>query len=397
MVRGSTAFELLRLPESVTPSLYVVGMLLTSQERVDSFKAELYEINARISQLQARQLTLLNQLERSGVARAEGARSMVDWTATTMDVTPATARQHVTAANLMYRKDPLLFEDLEAGRITLDRATATLRLMSADAPMGVVDRSRELDLSQVNRLTHRFRRISRKDEAHAFADRYFTIQPSLDNSRWSGRFELPAVEGQIVDQAIAAKTDGLHRQPGADHYTRGQLQADALVMISQDSLARDADGGGGGSQIATTIFVDIDRANDTAGELGAELAFGPRVGPAVLEEVLCSGSVRLVGLENGEPIVTSQSASAISPAVRDFVAWRDGRCTVAGCTSRYRLQPHHVKHRAHGGGHGPGNLATLCWFHHHVAIHHTGFTLHADDPPECRRLIPPNRSHDPPW
>lgn len=110
--------------------------------------------------------------------------------------------------------------------------------------------------------------------------------------------------------------------PGGEYYTRNQLQADALVMISQDSLEDKTTTGAGGG-FGGTVFVDLERANGSGGELGAELQYGPRVGPNVLEEILCGGSVQLVGLENGKPIITSQSASAIPPSVRKFVAWRD--------------------------------------------------------------------------
>ncbi|MCP4308454.1 MAG: DUF222 domain-containing protein, partial [bacterium] len=342
-----------------------------------------------------RQLVLINQLHRAGVARENGARSMVDWVASTMDISHSAAKQLVDAANRMYRTDPFLFEQLESGEITFDRAMAALQLMAADAPEGVVDKSFELDLTAVNRLTNQYRRISRKDEQQTFSDRHFTIQPSLDESRWSGHFELPAVEGAIVDEAIAVRADELRRQPGGEHFTRNQLQADALVMISQDSLGADTSTAPAGG-IDATVFIDLDRADNTGGELGAELQCGPRVGPNVLNEILCGGTVRLVGLSEGRPVVASQSTSTIPPAVRQFVAWRDKGCTVAGCHSRYRLQPHHIRHRTHGGDDDPANLATLCWFHHHVAIHQSGFTLNPHDPPNSRRLTRPNRGHDPP-
>jgi hypothetical protein len=52
--------------------------------------------------------------------------------------------------------------------------------------------------------------------------------------------------------------------------------------------------------------------------------------------------------------------------------------------------------RHNGGDHDPDNLATLCWFHHHVAIHGAGFRIEPSGPPGCRRLIRPYRGHDPP-
>ncbi|MGA9596958.1 MAG: DUF222 domain-containing protein [Acidimicrobiia bacterium] len=369
-------------------------MLFTDPDLVTDFKTELAENSAEIARLEARRLTLLNQLQRAGAAEAGGARTMVDWTATTLDVTHRHAQQLVAAANNLCRKDPYLFEQLEDGEISFDRAMTTLTLMGADAPMGVVDLSLDLDLAAVNRLINQYRRITHKDEQQAFNDRHFSIQPTLDNSMWRGSLELPAVEGSIVDQAIAAKADELRQLPGGDHYTRSQLNADALVMISQDSLTNNEEATSGG--VAATVFVDLDRANGTGGELGVELQYGPRVGPNVLDEVLCGGTVRVVGLEDGQPVVTSHAASAIPPAMRDFVAWRDKGCVVKGCHSRYRLQIHHIKHRAHHGDHDPSNLAVLCWFHHHIAIHQTGFSIDVSDPPSCRRLIPPGHGSDPP-
>jgi len=100
-------------------------MLFTDPELVTDFRAELAETKAEISRLRARQLTLLNQLQRAGVAEADGARSMVDWTATSLDVNYSTAQQLVDAANRMYRTDPYLYEQMEDGEISFDRAMTT--------------------------------------------------------------------------------------------------------------------------------------------------------------------------------------------------------------------------------------------------------------------------------
>ena len=152
-------------------------MLFTDSTLVSDFKAELAETSSKLSQLQARQLVIINQLQRAGVAGEDGSRSMVDWTASAMDISHHAAKQLVDAANRMYREDPYLFEELEAGNITFDRAMATMRLLGANVPEPVVDRSFELDLTAVRRLVHQYRRISRKDEQQTFSDRHFVIQP----------------------------------------------------------------------------------------------------------------------------------------------------------------------------------------------------------------------------
>jgi len=137
-------------------------MLFADPTLVSTFKEELDELSMQMARIHARVLVILNQLHRAGVAGRDGARSMADWTATTLDITHAAALQLVNAANRLYRTDPFLFEELEKGNITFDRAMETLRLECTDAPYRVVDKSLDLDLTAVNRLIHQYRRLTRK-------------------------------------------------------------------------------------------------------------------------------------------------------------------------------------------------------------------------------------------
>lgn len=83
-----------------------------------------------------------------------------------------------------------------------------------------------------------------------------------------------------------------------------------------------------------TVFVDAALAGETNGEAGAALAAGPRVGPAVLERILCEGAIQVVAVADGVPVVASAATRTIPPAIRRFVLWRDGGCVADGCRSR---------------------------------------------------------------
>ena len=83
-------------------------MFFTDTSLVEDFETELLEIKATTTRLQARQLVILNQLERARVPQRDGARSMAEWTATTLDVTAGTAKELVAAANRI-GLDPWLF------------------------------------------------------------------------------------------------------------------------------------------------------------------------------------------------------------------------------------------------------------------------------------------------
>jgi hypothetical protein len=211
---------------------------------------------------------------------------------------------------------------------------------------------------------------------------------------------LPGFEGQIVMGALEQRADEFPETGDRHRAARGTRLADALVSIAQDSVDGVApDGtttGNSASDPLVSVFVDASLAAATNGETGGEIAVGPRVGPATLERILCGGKVQVIGVAGTSPVWSTRSGRAIPPAIRRFVLHCDGGCVIDGCPSRYRLQPHHVREWSDGGSHDPENLATLCWYHHHVAIHGEGFTIDPGSRPHRRRLQPPVRGPDPP-
>ncbi len=361
---------------------------------VSEMEVELLELEEKVSEMRCRQLVLVNELDKVNIAASTGCRSSAEWVAARLDLGRSTASDLVFAARRLAKHRPINFH-LAEGHISFDRAVATMRLAKAGADEATLKHSESLDLAGVGRLTCRQRRISRRDERDVFVERFVSVQPTLDGS--SGRISarLPGIGIRIFEQALYARADELRALPGGEAFTRGQRQADALVALAMDSLDRNGDIEGS-SDSSVSIFVDLDRANGTGGEMGCEVEYGPRVGPNTLDELLCTGSAQIIGLENGTPVVISQAARAIPPAVRRLVAARDGGCTIAGCTSRYRLEPHHIRLRSNGGSHDPENLTTLCWFHHHVAIHQQGFHIDPDSPPLRRRLMRTRAGPDPP-
>ncbi|HZJ47718.1 MAG TPA: DUF222 domain-containing protein [Acidimicrobiia bacterium] len=362
----------------------------------DEMVERLRQVEAEISDLRCEQAVLINELDKLNVAGSTGHRSINEWLSAELDMSKAITSEMVFAGRHLAKYRPINFR-LTDGDITFDRAVATMRLADAGADEATLVHSESLDLAAVRRLTARQRRITRRDERQVFADRFVSVRPTLDGTSRRVVGDLPGMDGHRFEQALYARADELRRLPGGELFTRGQLQADALVAMAIDSLGRSSDGNGespaGGS---VTVLIDLDEANRTGGEHGCEIEYGPRVGPDVLEELLCTGSVQVVGLQNGTPVVTSQATKAIPPAVRRFVAQRDGGCTISGCTSRYRLEPHHITARVRGGTDDPENLTTLCWFHHHVAIHQQGFRIDPDTPPFKRRLVRARTGHDPP-
>ncbi|MEA2003102.1 MAG: HNH endonuclease [Actinomycetota bacterium] len=372
---------------------------------IDTLERELIARERLITRLRCEQTELLRILDVAQVHHMDGAATLREWTRARVDVSDSLARDLVDAAKAI-SEQPGLVEAADAGELSFDRLVATSRLVASGADDDTVKQSFGYDLSGVGRLRTRHRRLSRRSETDIFADRYLSLQESLDGSRGRLHGELPGFEFRILGKALEERADMFGDLPGP-RVGRPQRLADALVSISQDSFEPPAESTtsdtagpaptGTRSEPLATVFVDATVAGETHGEAGAEVAYGPQVGPQTLERILCTGKVQVVGLVDGRPVSISNAARDIPPAIRRFVAWRDGGCTIEGCRSRYRLQPHHIRHREHDGDHDPDNLTTLCWYHHHVAIHGMGLELDPDSPPQCRRFLRTSqRRPDPP-
>lgn len=196
--------------------------------------------------------------------------------------------------------------------------------------------------------------------------------------------------GKIVADTLDEVADGLPGPPAGHRESRATRRADALFLLCD----RRGETTGGG-QVNTTVFVDA----TSSAHPSAWIASGPRVGPDTLGRLLCESAIDVVALTaDGEPFRVGNATTAIPPATRRFVLWRDGgMCAADGCGSTYRLRPHHIQHRTDAGTKHPHNLTSLCWFRHHVLIHGRGFRIDPNSPTRRRRFLPPDRSGtDPP-
>jgi hypothetical protein len=311
----------------------------------------------------------------------DGCRTLSEWVSGRADVDRSTADAPVRVAR---RDDIELDEALATGRAGFDRVSVAARTGEADlAP--------HLDIAGLRRRATRRERLSRSDEIRRYGRRSFSYQRDQFGS--AGRFwgEGPALETDAIFSAIEAAADELPASPEGYPEPRSARRFDGLHALAL--------GEGGDQQITTTVIVDATDAAPSNGEVGAWVASGPRVGPGVLERILCDSTCEVVArTSDGTPLAVGDSQTAIPPRTRRWVHARDGgMCTADGCSSATRLQPHHIRHRGAHGDNRESNLTTLCWFHHHVVIHGRGFRIDPGSPPQRRRFLPPElRSNGPP-
>lgn len=353
----------------------------------DRLEQVLTEAESAIGRLRHLQTLAIRELDRRQVPFGDGARTLADWISARIDVTPETAR---ALGRVSMSDSSELDAALADGDATFDRVAEV-------AKAGDADLRHHLDLVGVRREIACRRELTEIEERSAFNDRTLVIQPDLLDTTWKLWGRLPAIEGHIVVGRLDRLADELPTGPTMEpHSTR---RADALVALC-------AGNDDAGHTVNTTIIVDAtadrrDRSqSDTETGSGdrptAWIASGPRVGATTLERLLCESSIDVIAkASDGTPLAVGDSRTAIPPKTRRWVLARDGgMCTIDGCSSSSRLQPHHIRPRSENGDNDPENLASLCWYHHHIVIHGLGFTIDPNSPPRRRRLLPPGS--DPP-
>jgi hypothetical protein len=359
-------------------------------DEIDIWEEKLSANQAEINRLYAEQAELVGRLDPHQLAWASGDRNLTDWLSATLDISHQTARRLRTLA---YAPEGVIKTELGKGAISLDRAALLVELSKTGlSDSEALSLSPDYSLGRLYGMLERRRRVSAEDSQTLFSDRYLVIQPSLDQS--AHRFWGLAVgtDGEIIAHALHQRETEL---PVLEDQSSGQRRLDALASLCLDSLTGSGEGEGRAVTVAE-VFVDAALAAESSGEAGVTLSSGPKLGPDLLSEILCGGKVRVIASDLHQ-IAYSDLGEAVPPTIRALVMARDmGICSIEGCRSRYRLQIHHIHPRSQGGSHHPDNLITLCWYHHHVAIHGMGMEIDPDSPVHRRRLRWPGGPDPPP-
>jgi hypothetical protein len=285
-----------------------------------------------------------------------------------MDLSVDSARTLVrTMRRLRDRRD--LAMDLADGRVTFDRVEALSRL-SVDGHMEWADVSRIL--AEAAKQT----RITAEAEHRAEADRFLVLQPTLDESWWKLWGGLDGHSGALVDKVLSEAADQL---PDVE-----DLQADsswkratALVECLISDNAPPAN---------VSVFVDARVSAGSAGEAGVMVEPGARVGREALQAVLCDAVTEVIARDGaGRFMEYGRRQRTAPPALKRALLLEAGyACAADGCTSRRRLQIHHLTPWSEGGETNQGELVVLCWFHHQVVVHERGHEIILG--PDRRRL-----------
>lgn len=360
-------------------------------------EAALVRAETQISRARGEQLRWVKDLLLNRSALSFGYRNAVGYVVSRADVRRSTARDLVYLAE---RLDIGAVERIFDGAVSYGRVLEETRLREAGATEDTIERSREMDLDKVGRVAKQHRRMTRDRERHTFESQYVAFQPSLDGThvRLSGR--LGATEAEICRQGLDRRGEQVV-PAGESRPDPGLRRALALTTLCQDQLdkgttsgTRSPDAVSPGRARREPLLMVLARnpvAEGSGFEQGVAVLAGQRVGPDTVDLIRCAGRTEIITVA-AQDVVHHGSSASIRPAARRAVLARDDGCTVDGCSSTYRLEVHHVVPVSGGGTHAPENLTTLCWWHHHVAVHRRGMRIDPESPPQRRRLLPTSRS-----
>jgi hypothetical protein len=310
------------------------------------------------------QMAAIREKQRRRSHLEDGYRSIVDWVAARADVSHQTARSLCWTATRL-GEAPEVAASLATGEITFDRAEQLVRL-----PVEQRTAHEGHDIAQLRRRVAHYRRLTRRRERKVL-NGYLHLVPFSEDMSTSLWGELPGFDARIVEQAVDQRVDDIFDSTFG--LGVAERRAIALVAICQDALYDIDPDQETSSPVEVSVSVDARTAASSKGETGVAVLAGPRIGPRSLEEVFCNGIVEVVGItESGEPLNLGRRTRIVRRKLRRFVLERDGGCTAEGCPSRYRLEAHHVVPWSQGGSTDAEDLVTLCWFHHHVAVHRLG-------------------------
>lgn len=373
----------------------------------DQIEQRLMADEAIVASARARQARWLAEADRMQLPTGDGCRTLAEWTASRLDVSPETAKNLVRLARTDHRQ---VAQRLETGEWSFDRTVESDRWVGAGAPEDhVVAESTRFDIAGLRSQTALRHRLTPQDEERVFDGRYVVTQRSLD--RTTGRLwgQLPGADMDLVEQNLVETADSFPALPDGSRPTRPQRMADALVALTtgqHPSSRHDAepaqaaavsstgdattDGAAGATHPQHRLPTPTGTLSVFVDERTAHTSGGYTVGDSVIDQLLCDGLVEYTALLNDGAAVEVGGRQTVTDRQRRRIFHRDKTCGADACTSRYRIQIHHRTFASHGGTNHDDNLVLVCWFHHHVVIHRFGFTIDPDSPPGRLRFTKPN-------
>jgi hypothetical protein len=343
----------------------------------DQLEQSVIELKRHIDASSALLLTMVAELDRREIPRAEHQLSTTMWlrhfcrmTATDASGTTKTARA-LTAM-------PAIAREAVAGAIP--SAGVRMLAMARDKhPNEFVEHeavfaevATYLDTRDLRRaISHWEQQVDYPsaliDAEKARERRRFYFHRSYEGM-WSASGDLDPESGHIIATALDSRLAPEHLD-GPHIRSTAQRTADALTDICRFWLDHNDDiSTSGGERPHITVTVPYETLTGEERRLGE--IDGTAVSPETIRRLSCdAGIVRMVTEGESQPLDVGRRVRTVPPAIRRALEQRDGGCAWPGCNAPVSwCDAHHIIHWADGGLTNLLNLILLCR-KHHTATH----------------------------
>ena len=390
----------------------------------------LYTLNNRQNTDLAQLLELLVQFDDIEGWRESGSRHCVAWMNHYLHIDSAIGWERLRVGRQL-RNLPIIAALFRCGRLSWSKVRILTRIATPDNEQLLAHASLDASVSDVSRMCDDYRwNDSEKDDYQSdekrFKNRSLTWR-RLHNGNTAIRLELPPEQAQvvllsieqceqmiyksdtenIVDKVITNSTDQI-TSITTETITSKQRKADAVIMMSNRSLAYEREELPVSERYHVVLNVDVDSLTDNqianadlpivASEISERTmdflaSFDPAyatkpdiprrspviegVGPvslATARKLTCDCLMTTLGTNAGEPLTIGRKTRIWPASMRTAIIARDRHCQFPGCDAHRHLQIHHIKHWADGGETSIVNGVCLCQRHHQL-IHSGQFEI----------------------
>lgn len=339
--------------------------------RVDALFEEIGELCGQRNAIDGRLVEIVAELDDDGLLGGTGVRTLSQFVAWKMGVSPANAR--ALCAVVERREElPRCVAGLAGGRLSLDQVAAIAQraLPGSDAHYGELAES--ATVAQLRRALAMAPRP--EDVPPVEPERSVTKLTDAEFAYW--RIKLPHVDAAVVDAGLQSHLDALVARWKRDRDTATEdagagedvgppfpTVADAFMALVEAGW--DADVAVRPHGHRTTVVMHVDVESQVGG-----LHLGPMLTEAERRYLGCDATFEVWFEKDGKPIGCGRQQRLATGRLRRALELRHPVCAVPGCGASSGLHAHHLWHWEDGGPTELWNMCLVCPFHHR--LHHRG-------------------------
>ncbi len=360
---------------------------MTSAEPIEgqkSFYERGEEVGAEITQLCGclyaatyRLLVLIRQFDEEKLWGLPGLCSCAHWLNFQCGIGMNAAREKVRVANALPDL-PKISAAFSKGEISYSKVRAMTRVANQENEDFLLMIARHGSAHHVESLVSKYRRavrlqdveLANKQYAERSAHYYFD-----DDGAFVMNARFPAEQGALIMKALdlAIDQEDLTAETSSPRESFSARRADAIAEMAESYLANGPTSSSTADRYQVMIHVTAETSND-AETTNNYLEHGPHVAAETSRRIACNSSISILHEDqDGQSLSIGRKSRVIPPAMRRALRARDEGCRFPGCTNKYFIDGHHIKHWADGGETSLRNLVQLCRYHHRL-VHEGGFS-----------------------